>query len=571
MDGINWIEEYYRRIMDGTYIVGQYIWLLYEYLVKGLAEGSFFYDAEKANDAIDWIEAHCFHVEGPLAPGRIKLELWQKAFIASIFGLVDENGKRQFRECVLVVGRKNGKSILAAGIGNYVFRRLGEYGTRVYCVAPKLDQADIVYSDAWVQIQLDPEWQQLRDKIQNERDTHNVKLNDDSELVKKNQSSIYIKATNSTFKKLAFNAKQADGFSPNLVICDEIAAWDGDKGLKQYEVLKSGMGAREEPLMLSCTTSGYINDSIYDELIKRSTRFLLGNTEEKRLLPFLYMIDDLECWDDLKELQKSNPNLDVSITSDYLQEEIAVANGSISKKSEFICKYCCIKQNSSLAFLPAEVVEKAYGDELNIEDFRNMYAVGGIDLSQTRDLTSACVVIEKDEKLYVFSHCWLPAEKIDEATQRDGVPYDAFIKRGILSPSGDNFIDYHDVFKWFIWLVEELQVLPLVVGYDRYSARYLVQDMQQYGFVMDSVFQGENLYGVLQETYGLLEDGVVQIGDNDLLKAHMLNSALKMRSERGRGKLIKLSPALHIDAFAALIDAMTVRQKWTDLRDRLAN
>lgn len=571
MGKVNWIEEYYRGIMDGTFIVGKYIWLLYEYLMKGLDSGSFFYDFDKADHAVEWMEKHCFHVEGPLAPGRLKLELWQKAMLSAVFGIVDKDGKRQFREVVLVIGRKNGKSILAAGIGNYVFRELGGYGARVYCVAPKLDQADIVYNAAWVQTQLDPEWQKLKEEC-SVKDMHNKKTNDDSMLAKRNQSKVYITGTNSTFQKVAFNAKQSDGFNPSLAICDEIAAWEGDKGLKQYEVMRSGMGARPEALMLSCTTAGYINDSIYDELIKRSTRFLLGNTEEKKLLPFLYMIDDVECWDDIRELVKANPNIDVSITSEYLKEEIAIANVSLSKRAEFLCKHCCIKQNSSLAWLPAATVEKACGEELKLEDFKNSYCVGGIDLSQTRDLTAACVVIEQAGNLYVFSHFWLPAEKIDECAQRDGIPYQIYIQRGILSPSGDNFMDYHDCFDWFRMLVEDYEVLPLQVGYDRYSARYLVQDMEQYGFKMDDVFQGENLYPVIQETQGLLEDGTLQIGDNDLLKAHLLNSALKMRHERGRGKLIKLSPKLHIDGAAALLDAMTVRQKWyAEIGEQLKN
>ena len=218
------------------------------------------------------------------------------------------------------------------------------------------------------------------------------------------------------------------------------------------------------------------------------------------------------------------------------------------------------------------MVENASGAPLDPEDFRDSYCVGGIDLSQTRDLTACCAVIEKNGELYVLSHFFLPAEKIDEATQRDGVPYNIYIQRGLMSASGDNFVDYHDCYDWFVRLVEQYQILPLQIGYDRYSAQYLVQDMQQYGFHMDDVFQGENLYGVIQETQGLLEDGRLHIGDNDLLKAHLLNSAIKMSTERGRGKLVKLSPALHIDGTAALLDAMTVRQKWyADIGEQLKN
>ena len=557
----NYIYAYYQGICDGTIAVGRWVRLVYSYLINGLEGKRFFFDQKKADDAIHWIETHCFHTEGPLAPGALKLELWQKAFISAIFGIVDEHGQRQFREILLVVARKNGKSLLASAVCNYIWRSCGGFGTKVYCLAPKLEQADIIYNNVWQMVQLDPEWQ--RDKeIASEKDEHNKRINDDSMLAKRRQTDLNISGTNSTVKKIAFSAKKSDGFNPSLCICDEIAAWEGDKGLTQYEVMKSGMGARPDGMLLSCTTSGYVSDSIYDELVKRSTRFLMGDSKEKKLLPFLYMIDDIEAWDDINELRKSNPNLGVSVSVDYMLEEIAIAEGSLSKKTEFMTKYCCVKQNSSTAWLTVQDVEGMSGEALDLEDFRNSYAVAGIDLSQTRDLTACCVVIEKGGRLFVFAKFFLPAERIDEATQRDGVPYDAYIRRGLLQPSGENYVDYHDCEAWFRQLVEQYQIFPLQVGYDRYSAQYLVQDMGAYGFQMDDVFQGENLWPVLQEMEGLIADGRICIGDNDLLKMHLLNSAIKMSTERGRGKLVKVSPQLHIDGAAALADAFTVRQKW---------
>jgi phage terminase large subunit-like protein len=469
------------------------------------------------------------------------------------------------------VARKNGKSLLASSLGSHTWRVDGGYGARVFCIAPKFDQADIIYNCIWQMTQLDPEWKELKE-LSLEKDTQHRKVHDDSMLARHRQSDLAILGTNSTVKKIAFNSKSSDGFNPSLTICDEVAAWQGDKGLKQYEVMKSAMGARPDGMILSCTTSGYVNDSIYDELMKRSTRFLLGDSKETRLLPILYMIDDIDQWNDINELRKSNPNLGVSVSVDYLLEEIAIAEGSLSKKAEFLTKYCCIKQNSSLAWLPANVINAASGPALKLEDFAHSYCVAGIDLSQTRDLTAAVIVIEKGGELYAFAKFWLPAERMDEATQRDGLPYSAYIERGLLQPSGDNFVDYHDCFNWLTGLVEQYEILPLVVGYDRYSAQYLVQDLSTYGFKTDDVYQGENLYGVIQETQGLLEDGKIHIGDNDLLKVHLLNSAIKMSTERGRGKLVKLSPNDHIDGTAALLDAMTVRQKWySEIGDQLRN
>jgi phage terminase large subunit-like protein len=572
---MNYILQYNKKIKDGSIIAGRWIKLLYEYLVEGLKNKQFFFDEQKANNVIEYIETRCYHTEGPLAPSPFKLELWQKAILSAIYGIVDGNGKRYFREIVLIMARKNGKSLFASAIARYEWQR-GGYGARVYCLAPKLDQTDIIYNSIWQQTTLDPEYQQLKNEVQAGIKYHERKTVDDAALPKHRMTDLYIAATNSTVKKIAFSDKKSDGFNPSLTICDEIASWQGDKGLKMYEVMKSGMGAREmgenPSLLLSCSTAGYIEGSIYDEITKRSTRFLLGDSKETKLLPFLYIIDDADKWDDIEELKKSNANLGVSVSEEYLREEMAIAEQSHSKRAEFLTKYACVKQNSSLAWLDATTVERCFGDPLNLDDFRSSYCVAGIDLSQTTDLTAAVVVIEKNGELYIFAKFWLPNERIDDATARDGLPYQLFIERGLLELSGDNYIDYKDCYAWLTGLVEKYEILPLMTGYDRYSAQYLIQDMERYGFRCDDVYQGDNLWGVLQEIEGLLKDGVVHCGDNDLLKAHMLNSAIKMSTERGRGKLIKLAPTLHIDGMAAMADAFTVRQKWHDeIGERLKN
>ena len=566
----DYILTYYQQIKDGRITVGKWILLAYQHIVDGLNAKDFYYDAKKAHHAIEWIEAHGFHTEGDLAPSPVKLELWQKAFLSCIFGLVDEDGSRHFREILLCIGRKNGKSLLGALIGRYIWKNEG-YGTRVFNIAPKLDQASIIYESIWAMTQLDPDYIERRKEIESIREQSHSKVDAD-DLERHRMTDLYIPASNSTVKKIAMASKKSDGFNPSLTLCDEIASWEGDKGLKQYEVLKSGMGSRSNSLLISMTTSGYVNDSIYDELVKRSTRFLLGESKERRLLPLLYMIDDLDKWDDINELKKSNPNLGVSVKVDYLLEEIAIAEGSLSKRSEFICKYACIKQNSSVAWLRAEDIQKCVGEPLNLEDFRGCYCVGGIDLSRTTDLTSCCVVIEKNKELYVFSKFFLPREKIDEATARDGLPYRAFIQRGLLQESGDNFVDYEDCLNWFKSLVEEWEVLPLQIGYDRYNAQILTKQMQELGFHMDDVFQGWNLSSILSQCEGLIKDGKIHIGDNDLLKIHLLDSAVKQNAETSRKRLIKVSANVHIDGTAALIDALTVRDKYgNEIAQQLAN
>ena len=547
----NYIFEYYQKIKDGSIVVGEWVARLYEIIIQNIEDGTYRFNQQKANRAIKFIETFCRHNKGKLAPKQLKLSLWQKAFVSCLYGIVDESDKRIFREVALFVGRKCGKTLLASAVIAYEAYVDGEYGSEIYCIAPKLEQADLVYSA----------FEFTKDK--------NPDL---AKRTRKRKTDYIIDATNTTIKKIAFNEKKADGYNPMLTVADEMSSWQAARGLKQWEVMVSGTGARIEPITLAISSGGYENDGVYDELFKRGTRFLKGESTEKHLLPVFYMIDEPEKWDDINELRKSLPGLGVSVPIQFILDEIDIARSSISKKTEFLCKYCNLKQSSSMAWLEASVVNAMSGDPLNLDDFRSSYCVAGLDLSQTTDLTAAVILIEKGGELYIFAKFWLPAEKIDEAIARDGIPYNIYLQRGLLAPSGDNYVDYHDCYEWLTEMVEQYEILPLMTGYDRYSAQYLIQDLERYGFRCDDVYQGNNLWPVLQEMEGLFKDGRVHIGDNDLLKVHLLNSAIKMDTERGRGKLVKLSPKDHIDGCAALADAFCVRQKWySDIGDRLAN
>lgn len=545
----NYIYEYADAIRTGRVTVGKWIDAIYRILIAGLQEKKWYFDAKKANKAIKFIENFCHHSEG--RSDLLKLELWQKAIVSAIFGIVDAGGFRQFREVFIMVARKNGKTLFAAAIIAYMTYLDGEYGAKVYCLAPKLEQADLVY-DAFYQI---------------------VQSDDElDEMAKKRRSDIYIEQTNTSIRRLAFNSKKSDGFNPHLAVCDEIEAWPGEQGLKQYEVMKSALGARKQPLILSISTAGYINDGIFDELVKRATAFLKGNSDEMRLLPFLYMIDDVEKWDDIEEIKKANPNLGVSVSVEFYIEEIKIARLSLSKKAEFLCKYCNIKQNSSVAWLDFGDVEQACGAALTLDDFRGCYCVAGIDLSRTTDLTAASIVIERDGKFYIFTQFFMPRDRLEQATEEENVPYEIFEKQGVLTVSGDHFVNYRDVYNWFVMLLKVYKIKPLYVGYDRYSAQYLIQDLQNSGFHTDDVFQGTNLSPLLDEFEGKLKDGSVRIGNNNLLKSHLLNVAVQINSGDGRKKPVKIEQRMHIDGFVSVIDAFTVRSKYySQIARQLAN
>ena len=550
------ILEYWEAIKSGGVNVGKWIRILYEVILQGISENRWFYDHRLAMNAIGFIERFCHHYKGKLAPARIRLSLWERASISLIFGIVDNTGKRQFREVFWLVGRKMGKSLLSGAIGNYFAYAAGEYGSEIYYLAPKLDQADLCYSAFEFNVHAEPELDAI---------TRSTKYR-----------GLVIKERNTTVRKLAFTAKKSDGYNPMFYNADEVAAWPGVMGLRQWEVMASGTGAREEPLGMAISSGGYENEGLFDELMKRGTSFLNGNGREEHLLPILYMVDDPEKWNDLHELKKSLPGLGESVSESFIRNEIAVAEGSASKKTEFLTKYCNLKQNSSIAWFRAEDVQRAFREQRRLEDFRNCYALGGIDLSQTIDLTSACVLIEKDEVIWIFSHFWMPGSRLQQRTEEDKIPYQAYIDRGFLSLSGDEFVDYHDVFDWFVRLVREYKVFPLQVGYDRYTAQYLVQDMQKANFHMESVFQGYNLTGIEDNFEGMLREGRIRCAeDNDLLKIHMMDAAQQFEngtSAHARKKLVKVSKYAHVDGVAAILDALCMRQNhWAEMGTRLQN
>ena len=510
----NYLLAYYQTIQNGSVVVGRWVRMFYEYIVKGLQTQAFFFDQRRQT--------------GPSALSRPSAPLRRPRRSAAA-GTVAEgggvghlrrggaDGLRQFREVVIVIGRKNGKSLFAAAIIAYCVFLDGSMGQRSTVWRPAGPGGDRVLGV----------------------------LADDCEkpelavLIRRRKSDLYVEGTNSSVKKLAFNAKKADGFNPHLTVCDEIASWPGEQGLKQYEVMKSALGARKQPLLLSISTSGYVNEGIYDELMKRSTRFLLGDSREHRLAPFLYMIDDIQKWNDINELRKSNPNLGVSVSVDYCWRRSPSRRGACPRRRSSSRNTATSNKTAARHGWTPRTWKKpeagAFTGRLPGVLLRGRYRP--VTHHRPDGLRRHH---RKRGQVYVFAQFFLPAERIEAATARDGLPYAAYVQRGLLVPSGDNFVDYHDCFVWYRNLVEQFQIYPLKVGYDRYTAQYLVQDMKQYGFHMDDVCRGTILRGDPGDR-GLMRDGVFRIGDNDLLKAHLLDASLKIEAESGRCKPVKLS------------------------------
>lgn len=555
MQDENAILEYWRAINAGEINAGKWIKLLYEVILEGLTEKRWFFNPVKAWNAVAFIERFCHHFKGKLAPGRIKLELWQRASISLIFGVVDARGRRQFREVAWYIGRKMGKSLIAAGIMQYIAFAAGEFGSEIYFLATKVDQADLSYSAFEFNCNHEP--------VLGKR-------------IRSTKRGLVIEETNTLIKRLPFSDKTLDGLNPMAFLGDEASSWTAKKGLAVWEVMMSGTGAREEPLGMAISSGGYISEGIYDELFARGTAFLNGNSREQHILPIFYMIDDLEKWNDLDELRKSLPGLGVSVSEEFIKSEIDIAEGSLSKKTEFLTKYANIKQNPTVSWLTAAEVNGCFGENAyTLEDFRHCYALTGIDLSITTDLTASVVLIERGGVVYFFAQFYMPKNVVDKAADRDQIPYRKYIEQGYLIESGENQVDYHDCEKWYERLEREYEIIPLKNGYDRYTAGYLVQDLEADGHEMESVTQGPNLTGVIVDVEGMIRDRKLQSANqNGLMKIHMADSALKLDTISKRRQLVKIKEdaTVHIDGMAALLDAMCMRRNYyNELENLLRN
>ena len=551
------ILQYWNEIITGGINAGKWIRLLFEVILQGLTDHRWFWSQKLADNALNFIERYCHHYKGKLAPQRIKLSLWERAVISLIFGIVDAQARRQFAEVLLVIGRKMGKTLLVAAIATYMAYAAGEYGSEIFFLAPKSDLADLCYSALEYNVHAEPELEEI---------TQSTKYR-----------GLVIQETNTIIKKLAFSSKKSDGYSPMFYAADEGASWPGVAGIRQWEVMVSGTGAREEPLGMLFSSGGYENDGIFDEMMKRGTGFLMGHTGEEHLLPIIFMIDDPEKWDDLEELEKSLPGMGESVSREFIQREITTAHASIPKEIEFKTKYCNLKQNLSTAWLRAEDINKMFGWRKPMEELRGKYVVGGLDLSQVIDLTAAGFICEIDGILWTKAHFWLPKNRLEEATKRDGIPYEIYIRKGFLSLSGEEHVDYTDVLHWFMDLIKVYKIYPLMTGYDRWSAMELIQAMTAKHFQCDSVSQGFNLSNVSDTFEGLMREGKIRdMDDNDLLKIHLADSAMKMENaaERAhpRKMLVKISNKAHVDDTAMLLDAMAMRVfNWDKLGSRLVN
>lgn len=539
MANVNWPARYLKQIRDGKVVVSEEVRAVYERLDAQRHDRKyrFRFDPAIGQHAIDFIEAFCRHYEGELAGQLVKLDLWQKAFVQTLFGWVERRtGLRRFREFMLLIARKNGKSMLSACIMVYMLVADGEAGAQCVSIATKYDQAAIVYKTA-------------RKIIEQDKDLR--------AMVKPIIGGMEFKLTNSTMKALASNSKTLDGLNLHYVSCDELHAQE-DRNM--YDVTRQGMKARKQPIFGSITTAGYAREGIYDALFEYAQNVALGNIEDERFLPMLYKLDAREEWTDPACWMKANPGLGTIKKWEQLADDVNKAKNDPSYLPTLLVKDFDIQENATTGWLSYDTaVNKTV---VPLSYLEHSYAVGGCDLSATTDLTCATLLIRRpdDPIVYVLQHYFLPRARVDtvEGQSHKEAPYKLWAEQGWLTICEGATVDYHAVTEWFADMVRGHDIRPLWIGYDAALSGYWVQEMTEYGFELDKVRQGPYTWTYpMKLMKGAFDDNLVCYQNNPMLRWCLLNTGVKSLNKDGIESIqpVKISQGRRIDGTVSLLNA----------------
>lgn len=539
----NPILDYWAQIESGKEVVCDKVRRVYQQLVKDVYDqtSEYEYDSRRANHAIEFIENYCKHSKGKWGGQPIDLGLWQQASLAATFGFVHKiDGTRKYREVFLVVARKNGKSTLASGIGLYLQLADGEPGAEVYAVATKKDQAKLVWLEAKRMVKKSPA------------------------LLKRNKplvSELVSEWNDSSFKPLGSDSDTLDGLNVHGAMLDEIHAWK-DKNL--YDVIVDGTSAREQPLIVMITTAGTVREAVYDLKYSEAEMVLNGfgdpdGYHDERFLPIIYELDDRNEWTDPATWKKANPGLGTIKKEDQLQTKVNKAKANSMLVKNLLTKDFNVRETSLESWLTFEQINCT--DTFEIEDLRGCYAVGGVDLSSTTDLSCATILVMKpeSERIYTLQMYFLPEELVEQRVAEDKIPYDKWADRDLLRLCPGNKVQYSDVTAWFREMVDKFDIRPMWIGYDPWNSQYWLQEMTDYGFTMIQVRQGaQTLSQPMKEMGADLGAKRINYNNNPILKWCLTNTSVKTDDNDNIRPIKGKNQRQRIDGAVSLLIAYTV-------------
>lgn len=542
----NPILEYWEEIEKGNINVGDKIRRTYKKVVKDIKyPGEYFYSPKRGNHILEFAENFCRHSKGKCGGKRVKLELWEKAHLATVFGFIDIEGNRKYRESILIVGKKNGKSLLASIVGLYMLTADGEMGPEVYAVATKKDQSKIIWLESKRMVRKSPALSKRVRSLVAELDTD---FND------------------GVFKPLASDSDTLDGLNIHCVLMDEIHQWKQGKAL--YDIMADGVSAREQPLAYITSTAGTIREDIYDQKYDEAEMVINGYDDpegykDEHLIAFIYEIDNRKEWTDESCWEKANPGLGTIKNKQTLKDKVEKAKKNPLLVKNLLCKEFNIRETSSEAWLTFEQANNT--ETFSVEDLKPRYGVGGVDLSSTTDLTAAKVLfkIPESEKIYTLSMYWIPEDLVEKRITEDKVPYDIWIEKGYVRTCKGNKISYKDVKAWFVEIQEKYDIYINMIGYDSWSAAYFVEDMQEYfgKAAMIPIIQGKKTLSQPMKNLGAdLENNLIVYNNNPVDKWCLCNTAVDIDRNDNIQPIKTSKPRRRIDGTAALLDAYVVLQ-----------
>jgi phage terminase large subunit-like protein len=542
----NPILEYHAEIESGREVVSLKIKTLYRKLVHDLNNpDEFFYSHARANHIIEYFENYLKHSKGKSGGKPVILELWEKAHLAAVFGFIDIEGNRKYRESVLIVGKKNGKSLLSSGVGLYLGFADGEAGPEVYALATKRDQAKIIWSEAKRMVRKSPA---LRKRIKT--------------LV----SEISSDFNDGVFKPLASDSDTLDGLNVHGGLMDEIHQWKNGKAL--YDIIADGVSAREQPLIYITSTAGTVREDIYDAKYEEAVRVLNGYFDENgykddRFIAFIYEIDDRKEWTDPACWKKANPGLGTIKNLGQLAAKVERAKANPLLVKNLLTKEFNIRETSTEAWLTFEQLNNPA--KFSIAELKPRYGIGGVDLSIRVDLTAACVLfkVPNNPIVYVIHMYWLPEDLLEIRSKEDKIPYDLWHEQGWLRVCPGNSVHAKYVTDWFLEVQNDMDIYLSYVGYDGWSSSYFVEEMKGHfgSEVMIPVVQGKKtLSGPMHQLGADLSSKLVNYGNNPITKWCLSNTVIDVDKNNNIQPSKGKSAARRIDGTAALLDAYVVLQ-----------
>ena len=548
----NPIIEYYNKIKSGKIVVSKKVERVYRKLVNDIDNDNIEYEycPDRANHALEFIENFCKHSKGKWGGKPLILELWQKAFVAALFGFVHKIDRtRKYREALLIVARKNGKSTLSSAICLYLQVADGEPGAEIYAVATKEKQAKIVWLEAKKMVKKSP-----------------ALLEGIKPLVKELRGDF----NESTFVPLGSDSEKLDGLNVHGASLDEIHAWK-DKNL--YDVIKDGTSAREQPLITMITTAGTVRESVFDLKYDEAEMVLNGyddpdGYEDETFLPVIYELDSKSEWQNEECWPKANPALGTIKKIDNLETKVNKAKNNPLLVKNLLTKDFNIRETTSEAWLSFEDLNNK--QTFDLEELKPRYGIGGTDLSSTTDLTASSVIfmLPNDNYIYVLMMFWLPEDLLEQRSREDKVPYDTWKKQGYLRTCPGNSVHPKFVTQWFLEVQNELDIYLPWIGYDAWSANYWVEDMERHfgKEAMEKVIQGKKtLSGPMKSMGADLKSNKIIYNSNPILKWCLSNTAVDVDKNLNIQPAKQRNQRKRIDGTAALLNAYVILQeKYSD-------